>query len=65
MADQGSAISGGHLGLRPGPAVLTADRTTRSLSLTESGRLSLERAARILADGAAVEAGASMWWARV
>lgn len=31
-------------------------RTTRKLSLTESGRLSLERAARILADGSTVEA---------
>lgn len=31
-------------------------RTTRKLSLTESGRLSLERAARILSDGAAIEA---------
>ncbi|WP_439924170.1 LysR family transcriptional regulator [Nitrobacter sp. JJSN] len=31
-------------------------RTTRSLSLTESGRQSLERAARILSDGTAVEA---------
>ncbi len=31
-------------------------RTTRKLSLTESGRLSLERALRILSDGAAIEA---------
>lgn len=31
-------------------------RTTRKLSLTESGRLSLERASRILLDGAAIEA---------
>lgn len=31
-------------------------RTTRQLSLTESGRQSLERAARILEDGAAIEA---------
>ena len=31
-------------------------RTTRKLSLTESGRLTLQRSARILADGAAIEA---------
>lgn len=31
-------------------------RTTRKLSLTESGRLTVERAARILADGRAIEA---------
>lgn len=31
-------------------------RTTRQLSLTESGKVSLERAARILSDGVAVEA---------
>lgn len=33
-------------------------RTTRSLSVTEAGRISLERARRILDDGAAVEADA-------
>jgi DNA-binding transcriptional LysR family regulator len=31
-------------------------RTTRKLSLTESGRMSLDRASRILSDGAAIEA---------